>query len=250
VGRRYGLIGYPLAHSFSPGYCTELFVREGLPDYSYELFPVEAVEGLPEILHRNIKGLNVTVPHKTAIISWLNDLDRDAWQIGAVNTLVRTGSYSWKGYNTDMPAFVQSLCAWYGPDPLPDQALVLGTGGSARAIRAGLVALGIHPVMVSCSGKGDIGYADIQASLLAGATLLVQCTPLGMLPRTAESPPIPYDLIDDRHRLYDLVYNPGETLFLARGRARGARVKNGLDMLHRQADLAWTIWKSYAQLFT
>lgn len=250
MGRRYGLIGYPLAHSFSPGYFTDLFAREGLPDYTYELLPVETAEALPEVLRRNVMGLNVTVPYKTAIIPWLNAIDRDAWQIGAVNTLVRTGPNSWKGYNTDMPAFVQSLCAWYGREPLPDQALVLGTGGSARAVRAGLTSLGIRPVMVSSSGKGDIGYADIHAPLRAGATLLVQCTPLGMSPRTAESPPIPYELIDDRHRLFDLVYNPDETLFLARGRARGARIQNGLDMLHRQADLAWTIWKSYAQLFT
>ena len=243
---RFGLIGFPLAHSFSPAYFAAKFDALGLSDScAYDLVPLEDLGMIPEVLRQSFQGFNVTVPYKSAVIPWLNAIDRDAHAIGAVNTLVRTGPHSWKGYNTDAPAFEETLLAWYGHEPLPAKAIVLGTGGSAKAAVRVLRRLGMSTVCVSSSGRGDITYADIGPSLLADATLVVQCTPVGMAPQAEDAPPFPYALLDARHRLYDMIYNPVETVFLQRGRQQGARVKNGLDMLHRQADLAWSIWQSY-----
>ena len=243
---RFGLIGYPLAHSFSPAYFAAKFESLGLSQScAYDLVPLEDSRLIPAALRQPFDGYNVTVPYKSAVIPWLNAIDRDAHAIGAVNTLVRIGPYSWKGYNTDAPAFAETLLGWYGSEPLPTKAIVLGTGGSAKAVVLVLRRLGIVPVCVSSTGKGDIAYANIGPSLLADATLVVQCTPVGMAPHAEDAPPFPYALLDARHRLYDMIYNPVETVFLQCGRQQGARVKNGLELLHRQADLAWSIWQSY-----
>jgi shikimate dehydrogenase len=246
VRHRFGLIGYPLAHSFSPAYFAAKFDALGLSDTcTYDLVPLEDPRLIPATLRQSFQGFNVTVPYKSAVIPWLNAIDRDAHAFGAVNTLARIGPFSWKGYNTDAPAFAETLLDWYGNEPLPAKAIVLGTGGSAKAVVLVLRRLGISPVRVSSSGKGDIAYTDIGPTLLADAALIVQCTPVGMSPQVEDAPPFPYALLDTRHRLYDLVYNPLESVFLQRGRQQGARVKNGLEMLHRQADLAWSIWQSY-----
>lgn len=245
MNRRFGLIGYPLSHSFSPGYFEAKFAAEGLDGYSYQAIPLSSADMIPETLRQSFTGLNVTVPYKSEVIRWINAIDRDALVIGAVNTLVRIDVHAWKGYNTDAPAFSGTLLEWFGDTPLPARAIVLGSGGSAKAVCAALRKMYVEPVRVSRSSRGDISYEDLSPKLLAEATLIVQCTPLGMAPDMLGCPPFPFHLLDHRHALYDLVYNPAETVFLQRGRRQGARVKNGLEMLHRQADLAWSIWKSY-----
>lgn len=245
MNRLFGLIGYPLAHSFSPSYFSVKFAEAGLTNCTYELIPLPDPVEIPAILRGRYTGLNVTVPYKTEVMQWLNVVDPAAWKIGAVNTLVRVGLNSWKGYNTDAPAFAASLQDWYATEPLPDRALVLGTGGSARAVCFALTKLNIRWCTVSHSGRGNIGYQEVTPEVLREHELIIQCTPLGMGSRAHEFPPIPYTSLNSRHRLYDLVYNPAETVFLQRGSRQGARVKNGLDMLHRQADLAWSIWLSY-----
>jgi len=245
VEHRFGLIGFPLEHSFSPAYFNRKFEAEGLTSCHYTLIPVPDVNGLPDVLRRDYQGFNVTVPYKTSVMPYLNAIDPAAHAIGAVNTIARPRPNVWKGYNTDAPAFADTLVRWYGQETLPSKALVLGSGGSAKAVIYALQALGISPVIVSRSAGRGIPYERVDASLLATAPLIINCTPLGTWPKTTDVPSLPYELLDSRHSLYDLVYNPAESVFLYHGRRRGARVKNGLEMLHRQADLAWSIWQSY-----
>ena len=145
---KFGLIGYPLSHSFSQNYFTEKFRQSGLDDFSYDLLPIQTEEGFASVMRGDYFGLNVTIPHKSAILKYVNDIDPTALQIGALNTLVRTGKYSWKGYNTDVLGFTDSLLAWYGDEMLPDQALVLGSGGSSKAVCFALQQLGITTTIV------------------------------------------------------------------------------------------------------
>lgn len=244
---KFGLIGYPLGHSFSKAYFREKFEILGLRGFSYDNFPLSDIEAVVPLLQSDVSGLNVTLPYKKTIIAYLNEIDRKAFEIGAVNTLVRTGPNSWKGYNTDASAFRETLVEWIGDHALPSKALVFGSGGAAMAVFHALQDIGIQPSIVSSSGKGDYTYSQLTPEVIEAHLLIVNSTPLGMEPDIMSCPPIPFEQITSQHWLYDLVYNPGNTLFLNRGKQSGARTKNGLDMLHLQAEHAWSIWKMYGK---
>ena len=244
-----GLIGYPLSHSFSKKYFTQKFENEGLThDWEYELFPIESIEQLPDLLrgHPNLVGLNATIPYKEDVIYWLDELDETAEVIGAVNCIqIIDGKL--KGYNTDYYGFQKSLLdLLHNPSPkenLDIKALILGTGGSAKAVGYALKKLEIPYLSVSRHiSEHGLTYQDLDEAVMASHQLIVNCTPLGMSPNTDGCPPIPYEYIDYQHFMYDLIYNPEETTFMKKGKERGAKVKSGLDMLYFQAEKGWEIW--------
>ena len=239
--RRFGLIGRDISYSFSPGYFKSKFDALGLADCSYEIFDLPEIDKFPEILSKqDLCGLNVTIPYKTAICPFLDQLDADAAEIGAVNT-IRFTNAGLKGYNTDLTGFVNSLAPLLLPSD--EAALILGTGGAARAIAFGLTKLGIHYRFVSRSpGKGNLTYRELDANVLKNFQILINCTPLGTYPQVDAAPPIPYNTLTENHLLYDLIYNPELTTFLRGGQQAGARIKNGLEMLHLQAEASWEIW--------
>ncbi|MCB0557735.1 MAG: shikimate dehydrogenase [Lewinellaceae bacterium] len=245
----YGLIGYPLSHSFSKRYFNEKFRREGLESYYYELFPLEKIEALPALLkaHPGLRGLNVTIPYKQQVMAYLDELDEGAAAVGAVNTIkIREGRLT--GYNTDVFGFERSLRTFLednGAEVAGLQALVLGTGGAAKAVAYVLRKMGIRFQWVSRNNKpGYLTYQRLNETLMQDHRLIINTTPLGMLPKVETYPEIPFQHIGPQHLLYDLVYNPEETTFMARGRQQGAAVHNGLAMLHLQAEKAWEIWNS------
>ncbi len=239
----YGLIGYPLSHSFSPGYFKEKFAKAEI-DAVYRLFPLANIKELPKLLaeHSSLSGLNVTIPYKEQVIPFLDDIDEAAKTIGAVNC-IKINSNKLKGYNTDIIGFKKSLA------PLLQQqhtkALILGTGGAAKAVAYVLDKFNIDYKLVSSSGKTDtIAYEDISTATVQEHTLIINTTPLGMHPNTDACPDIPYSALGEAHLLYDLIYNPEETTFLKRGKAQGANTKNGYEMLVLQAEASWDIWNS------
>lgn len=238
---KYGIIGYPLGHSFSRAFFTEKFQREHI-DAEYVNFEIPSADMLPGIVQANpnLRGLNVTLPHKEAVIPMLDELSDEAKEIGAVNVIrVRDGRL--KGFNSDIIGFMDSIRPLL--KPWHQHALVLGTGGASRAIRVGLQRLGIQWTYVSRTpAPGRLTYADLTSELMEHYQVIVNCSPVGMFPRVDACPDIPYQLLTGRHLLYDLVYNPQETLFLKRGAERGAAVKNGLEMLHLQALASWRFW--------
>lgn len=233
----YGIIGYPLHHSFSAKYFSEKFEREGI-EAEYSLYPIGMEDlrlKIEDLFHR-LDGINVTMPYKQTIIPYLDRLDETAEAVGAVNVVHKR-----VGYNTDCIGFMESI------KPLlrafDRKALVLGTGGASKAVCYGLKQLGIAPTLVSRTPKdGMIGYSDLTEGLMAEHTIIVNCTPLGMVPDTESYPPIPYELISAQHLLFDCIYNPEETVFLRKGRAQGATIQNGIEMLYGQAKAAWKIW--------
>ena len=243
----YGIIGFPLGHSFSRGFFTEKFRREGI-EAEYLNFPIPSVSELPEILqaHPALRGLNVTLPHKQAVIPLLDELSPEAREIGAVNVIrVRhiDGKTQLKGFNSDIIGFVESLRPLLKPHH--KQALLLGTGGASRAIRVGLERLGVEWKYVSRTKReGMFTYEELTPEMLARYSVVVNCSPVGMYPKTDECPALPYEALTPDHLLFDLVYNPEETLFLRKGAAQGATVKNGLEMLHLQAVASWQFWNS------
>lgn len=238
---KYGIIGYPLGHSFSRAFFTEKFQREHI-DAEYVNFEIPSADMLPGIVQTNpnLCGLNVTLPHKEAVIPMLDELSDEAKEIGAVNVIrVRDGRL--KGFNSDIIGFMDSIRPLL--KPWHQHALVLGTGGASRAIRVGLQRLGIEWTYVSRTPAPDrLIYADLTPELMEHYQVIVNCSPVGMFPHVDACPDIPYQLLTGRHLLYDLVYNPQETLFLKRGAERGAAVKNGLEMLHLQALASWRFW--------
>ncbi len=244
--KTYGLIGYPLSHSFSKKYFSEKFLKEGIKGHRYELFPIESIELLPDVLAENpsLCGLNVTIPYKVAVLYFLNEIEEAAEKIGAVNCIaIRNfeGEYYLKGYNTDAYGFEASL------KPLltaqHQKALVFGDGGAAKAVKYVLDKLQIeYTVVVRKDTPGCILYEAVTPEILATHKLLINTTPLGMSPHTETYPEIDYTLLGSEHLAYDLVYNPLETAFLKKAAAQGAVVKNGLEMLHKQAEKAWEIW--------
>ena len=238
---KYGIIGYPLGHSFSRAFFTEKFQREHI-DAEYVNFEIPSADMLPGIVQANpnLRGLNVTLPHKEAVIPMLDEWSDEAKEIGAVNVIrVRDGRL--KGFNSDIIGFMDSIRPLL--KPWHQHALVLGTGGASRAIRVGLQRLGIEWTYVSRTpAPGRLTYADLTSELMEHYQVIVNCSPVGMFPRVDACPDIPYQLLTGRHLLYDLVYNPQETLFLKRGAERGAAVKNGLEMLHLQALASWRFW--------
>ena len=251
--KQYGLLGYPLGHSFSRAFFQEKFAREGI-DADYLNFELPSIEQLPQLLsaHPDLRGLNVTIPYKQAVIPYLDELSDEARAIGAVNVIrctMNEGRRTLKGFNSDIIGFMDSIRPLLQPHH--KKALVLGTGGASKAICHGLEKLGIEWRYVSRnrpaavpegSPEGPFTYSDITPALLAEYTVIVNCTPLGMYPRVDSCPDIPYNALTPRHLLYDVVYNPDITLFMRQGRRYGAVVKNGLEMLHRQAIASWEFW--------
>ena len=234
--RHFGIIGFPLLHSFSAKYFNEKFATEKI-DAEYSLYPLNVLtnERMNELM-RSLDGFNVTFPYKEQVIPYLDRLDETALAIGAVNVV-----HQRVGYNTDCIGFLESI------KPLMREydrkALVLGTGGASKAACYGLRKLGITPTLVSRTPQeGMLAYEALDAEVMAEHTVIVNCTPLGMLPDVNSCPAIPYELLTPRHLLFDCVYNPEETLFLQKGKAQGATIQNGIGMLLGQAKAAWQIW--------
>lgn len=245
----YGLIGYPLGHSFSKGYFTEKFQQLGIADtHTYEKFELENIQDFPTLLKSNnpaLKGLNVTIPHKQNVIPFLDAVDEAALKIGAVNTIKIMPDGSTKGFNTDYWGFRWTLEKWADfQEILPQKALVLGKGGAAKAIIQALQDLGLATQYVSRTKEDDtITYEELTEEVMKEHLFIVNTTPLGMYPKIENFPAIPYHLLTDKHLLYDIVYNPLETTFLKKGMENGAKgVHFGLEMLHGQAEKAWEIW--------
>ncbi len=244
--RQFGLIGYPLSHSFSKKYFTAKFEKENISGVSYELYELSALQDFKSWMNSiaGLQGLNVTIPYKQEVIPFLDRLNEKAKAIGAVNVIRKESDGTYTGYNSDYYGFKNSLEDFLGT-PLPEKALVLGTGGASRAVVVALQDLGIAYRYVSRQASGcTLGYEQLTPQLMEEYKLIVNTTPLGMYPATDQCPPIPYEAIGAEHRLYDLVYNPEETLFMKKGLIQGARVKNGLDMLILQAEKAWEIWNT------
>ena len=241
--RRYGLIGYPLTHSFSQRYFTDKFDREGIADCSYTNYSLREIGELSSVLRdRELRGLNVTIPYKQQVIPFLHLLSPVVEAIGACNC-IRIGDGQLTGYNTDVVGFERSLIPLLRPHHR--EALVLGTGGASKAVEYVLLKLGISYRLVSRRPRqdtGDLGYEDVDAAVLASATLVINTTPVGMYPKVDECPPLPYAALTPGHYLYDLIYNPERTLFLQKGAAAGAAVENGHEMLILQAEESWRIW--------
>lgn len=241
----YGLIGYPLTHSFSQNYFNQKFEAENI-NARYLNFEIPDIGDLTEVLseYPSLCGLNVTIPYKEQVIPFLHEMDNDAAQIGAVNVIKFIPSKNGprlKGYNSDIIGFSDSIA------PLLSErrrkALVLGTGGASKAVVRGLLNLGVEPVLVSRTRReGILSYADLTPDIMASHKVIVNTTPLGMYPHVDECPDIPYDCLTSDHLCYDLLYNPEITLFMRRAAERNAEVKNGLEMLLLQAFAAWNIW--------
>ncbi len=246
--RFFGLVGFPLSHSFSRKYFTEKFAREGLADCRYELFELPNPAQFPALWDENpdLIGLNVTIPHKQALFPYLGSLDESARKVGAVNVVRRQPDGTLRGFNSDLYGFRQSLEEWDAfRKNQPTGALILGYGGAAKAVKAALRDLKISYKIVSRDAtKGDLTYADLTPEVLADHQLLINTTPLGTAPNVDASPEIPYESVTGRHLLYDLVYNPAETRFLRQGAQRGAATHNGYRMLELQAERSWEIWNS------
>lgn len=243
---KYGLIGYPLGHSFSISYFNQKFADEGI-NAKYENFEIENIDQLQEVLDMNpdLRGLNVTIPYKEKVIPFLDSIAPEARAIGAVNVIRvthRGNKTELKGYNSDVIGFTKSI------EPMLDKkwhqkALILGTGGASKAIDYGLRSLGLETVFVSRYERPDtIQYQSITPEVVKEYNVIVNCTPLGMYPKTEVCPDLPYEAMDSHTILYDLIYNPDETLFMKRGAEYGANVKNGLEMLLLQAFASWEFW--------
>lgn len=241
----FGLIGSAVSHSFSKSYFDEKFFREGLRDHHYELFPLEKIEEFESLINntKGLKGLNVTLPYKEAIIKYLDEIDPAAQKIGAVN-VVKVENGKLKGYNTDSDAFFETLEKWL-PKGKSFAAVMLGSGGSSKAVRQALTKLNIAYKVVSREqDKGDLTYEELKRNPkpISESHVIINTTPLGMYPRANEMPPIPYENLTKDHYVYDLIYNPARTMFLQKAEMRGATIKNGLEMLHVQAEKSWAIW--------
>ena len=253
----YGLIGFPLTHSFSKRYFTDKFTREKIKESSYELFEMETLKSLPELLKKktDLRGLNVTIPFKQDVIAYLDDLDdASAERIGAVNTIKIFADGSTKGFNTDYYGFRQSLVEWLdrrGESCSNFKALVLGNGGASKAVQVALQDLQMEYKVVSRQKNDDtLLYEDLTEEIMSTYLLIINTTPLGMFPHVDESPAVPFQWVTKRHYLYDLIYNPAQTLFLKNGAEKGAVLQNGLKMLELQAEKAWDIWTSEEDMWS
>ena len=242
---KYGLIGYPLGHSFSISYHNQRFADEGI-NAKYMNFEIPTIDDLAEVINSNpdLKGLNVTIPYKEKVMPFLDHISPEARAIGAVNVIRiehEGNKVTLKGYNSDVIGFTKSI------EPMLEdyhkKALVLGTGGASKAVAFGLKSLGIEPVFVSRYERPDtIQYQSITPDVVKEYNVIVNCTPLGMYPKVNTCPDLPYEALDDHNILYDLIYNPDETLFMKKGAERGAQTKNGLEMLLLQAFASWEFW--------
>lgn len=255
----YGLIGYPLSHSFSKKYFTEKFEKENIRNCEYNLFPIENIELFPQLIENNptLCGLNVTIPYKESVLKYLDELDETAKAVGAVNCIeiqphpTSPMGRRLKGYNTDVYGFRQSIKPFL--EIQHERALILGTGGASKAVEYVLKQIGIDCYFVSRGREMGLGnsqkgngksftYEELNENVMNAFKLIVNCSPVGTYPNINDAPAIPYEYLTPSHLLYDLVYNPPETEFLKRGKAKGAAVVNGLSMLQQQAEEAWRVW--------
>jgi shikimate dehydrogenase len=241
--KRFGLLGRNISYSFSKGYFTEKFNTENLTECSYENFDIQDINNFPEIIKANsdLKGLNVTIPYKETVMPFLDELSERATKIGAINVIKITKEGKLKGYNSDYYGFKKAL----EPLLLPyhKKALILGTGGASKAVAYALEELGIQNIFVSRNpAENAINYSQITAAVFSENHIIINSTPLGTSPKTAEFPDIPYHFFTNKHIAFDLIYNPAETQFLKKAKEAGAIVKNGMEMLVFQAEKAWGIW--------
>ena len=244
---KLGLIGYPLSHSFSPGYFAQKFSELGIEDSEYLAYPIDNIGKVKDIFSSRVDGLNVTIPYKEQVLPFLDELSDEAYNIGAVNTIKKVGD-RWIGYNTDVYGFKQSLLKQLDGETVK-KALILGSGGASKAVKFVLSNLGIEYKIVSRKPQEDrksvsriISYSDVTSDVLSEHKLIVNTTPLGMYPKIDKCPDLPYEGLGEKHFLYDLVYNPEKTLFLTKGEQAGCSIKNGFDMLILQAEKSWQIW--------
>lgn len=240
----YGLIGYPLGHSFSKQYFTEKFARECLHDCRFDIFPIPSIKEFPVLLENNplLKGLCVTIPYKEQVLEYVDVLSPEVKVIGATNS-IHFSNNQLIAYNTDMIGFEQSFSKLLQPHH--SRALVLGTGGASKAVQYVLAKMGIIFQVVSRNagvGQAQLSYKEIDEVLLQEYTIIINCTPLGMQPNDNTLPDLPYQFISARHYLFDLVYKPSKTLFLLEGEKRGSVIQNGFEMLVLQAEESWRIW--------
>lgn len=243
TNKKFGLIGKDISHSFSKKYFTDKFSKDLFDDFTYENFDIPTLDEFPNILKKNpdLKGLNVTIPYKEAIIPFLDTMSDKAFRIGAVNIIRFTKKGNLKGYNSDWYGFKKSLEPLLQPHH--KKALILGTGGASKAVAFALDKLGIFYTFVSReASENAIDYNRINVTTFDNFQIIINCTPLGTSPNTKEFPPIPYEYFTDKHIAFDLIYNPEETQFLKKAKKKGAVIKNGYEMLIYQAEKAWTIW--------
>ena len=241
----FGLLGKNISYSFSKTYFSKKFMNLQLTNHKYVNFDIENIEDFLEIVSKykkSLKGCNVTIPYKESIFNYLDEIDRTASEIGAVNTIKFSSDGKLVGYNTDVVGFEKSLIPLLKTHHT--KALILGTGGASKAVAYVLKKIDIDYFKVSRNPKDNlaIAYADISNQLLNEYSLIINCSPLGTFPNINEKPMIPYQFLTSKHLLYDLIYNPVETAFLIEGKKRGTQVKNGLEMLELQAEESWRIW--------
>ncbi len=246
--RFFGLIGKTLEHSFSPIFFKDKFENEGIENCFYNLYPLKSIDEFNQLISdfTELSGLNVTIPYKQDVIPFLDEIDPNAKEIGAVNT-IKFERINQKlrliGYNTDFMGFIDSIKPYIKSHH--KSALILGTGGSSLAIEYALKILDINYIKVSRDPKKEVlSYRDLSDEIINEYKLIINTTPLGMFPNTNEYPQIPYSAITKEHLLYDLIYNPKETEFLKQGKQKGAMIKNGFEMLVKQAEYSWKIWNN------
>lgn len=244
--RLFGIIGFPLGHSFSQAHFSEKFSREKLADHEYRKFELRSIDELPGLLEREkeLAGFNVTIPYKVEVLKYLDEIDKEALAIGAVNTVrvTHTGGKSiLKGFNTDAPAFRRSLTE--NLTSIPETAIVLGTGGASRSVVHTLQSLNIKTVVISRkAAAGDYTYDTLPDEIIRTSGLIVNTTPSGMAPDVKNAPAIDYSQLHHGQLLFDLIYNPPVTLFLEKGGRQGCSTVNGEMMFRYQAELAWQVW--------
>jgi shikimate dehydrogenase len=247
MGKQFGLIGYPLTHSFSKKFFEKKFLEYNLAGYTYDLFELKHINLFKELIDSRpeLSGLNVTIPYKQAVIPYLDSLDPTAKLVGAVNVIFNKRGQLF-GYNSDFYGFQESLLNWLPAGHDGFSALIFGNGGAAKAVKAVFTSIGIPYQTVSRSESSDsITYEELRESnLIEKNKLLINTTPVGMVPNIDQHINIPFSQIDKFHFLFDLIYNPNETQFLSKGKRRGAQIKNGLEMLELQAEKSWEIWTS------
>ena len=241
--RTFGLIGKTLSHSFSKPFFEQKFKKENIQNAQYQNFELGHIEDFESLKQKKIDGCNVTIPYKESIIPFLDELSEEAKQIRAVNT-IKHEKGKWKGHNTDVYGFRESLK--YLLDIIPQKALILGTGGASKAVRYVLeqMQIQVHYVSRNKKEKNRMTYQEVSEEIITQHKLIINTTPLGMYPNTESFPELPYHALTETHCVFDLIYNPKETLFLKKAKAQGAKIKNGLEMLKLQALKSWEIWNS------
>ena len=238
---KFGLVGKNISYSFSKKFFTQKFLELNLDDYEYQNFDINSIKDFTEVLASNVKGLNITIPYKEQVLPFLDDIDEEAKEIGAVNTIKFIENNQIKGFNTDVYGFEKSLNSVM--NKTHTTALVLGTGGASKAVLFVLKKLAIDYLVVSRNPlENQISYNEITKKVIKDHSIIINCTPLGTFPHVDECPNIPYKHLTEKHLLYDLIYNPVKTKFLLAGENKGATICNGAKMLEYQAEKSWEIW--------